>query len=259
MAKRGLVKTEADIEAIALSGAILARTLEEVSKMVAPGVTTDQLNQFAEKLIYEAHAKPSFKGYGPRKNSFPAGLCTSVNSEVVHGVPGDYVLKEGDIVGLDLGVDYNGYFSDGARTVAVGKISERTHELLRVTEKALNEAIKVAKPGNYIGDIGYAIQATVEASGFSVVRELIGHGVGYAVHEDPEVPCYGRPHTGLRLSEGMVLAIEPMVSMGDWKVESLPGEWPVFTRDGSLAAHFEHTVAITKNGPRVLTKIVAKD
>lgn len=248
-----LVKTQAEIEIIAQGGAILARALGAAASAVRPGVRTDELNRIAEEEILRAGAEPSFKGYGQDKNRFPAALCTSVNSVVVHGVPGGEVLKEGDIVGLDLGVKYKNLYSDAAVTVPVGKISAEAAKLVRVTERALDAAIAEARAGNKIGDISAAIQKTAEEEGMNVVRELIGHGVGYAVHEDPAVPCYGRPGTGPLLQVGMVLAIEPMVVLGGYKVECAPGTWPFLTVDGSLAAHFEHTIAITGEGPRILT------
>ncbi len=249
------IKSPADIEAIAASGKILAEALEAAAKAVRPGVSTSELNRIAEESIRARGGRPSFKGYGGPENPFPAGLCVSVNDVVVHGLPSEnVVLKEGDIVGLDLGVEKDGFFSDAAVSIPVGRVSPQVEKLLRVTRQALDAAIFEARVGNRIGDISYAIQSVVEGEGMSVVRDLIGHGVGYAVHEDPAVPCFGRKGTGPRLEAGMVLAIEPMVILGNsHKVIMRPGEWPVRTADGSLTAHFEHTVAILPEGPRILT------
>ncbi len=251
--KEGFIKTAQEIEILAEGGRILALALRAAASAVRPGVTTGELNRIAEEEIVRSGGTPSFKGYGPSQNKFPAALCTSVNSVVVHGVPGGEILREGDIVGLDLGVKYKGLYTDAAITVPVGAISKTATNLMRVTERALDAAVAEARVGNKIGDISSAIQRTVEGAGMNVVRELIGHGVGYAVHEEPAVPCYGKPGTGLPLRTGMVLAIEPMVVLGDYAVECAPGTWPFLTVDGSLAAHFEHTVAITDKGPRILT------
>lgn len=254
MAKKGLIKTSEEIEKIAASGQILASVLMRTAALVRPGVTTAELNSFAEEEIRKMGGRPSFKNYGNPKNPFPAGLCTSVNDVIVHGIPSKtVVLKEGDIVGLDLGVEFKGYYSDSARTVAVGRISKTAERLMTVTQRALEAAIFEAVIGNRTGDIGHAIQRTAEKEGFTVVRELIGHGVGYAVHEEPEVPCFGRVSEGVELKEGMVLAIEPMVCEGNYRVASEPGGWEVRTADHSLSAHFEHTVAVTAQGPRILT------
>ncbi len=249
------IKSPADIEKIGESGRILAEALQAAIQAVRPGVPTSELNRIAEESIRARGGRPSFKNYGGPENPFPAGLCVSVNDVVVHGLPSkSIILKEGDLAGLDLGVEKDGFFADAAVSVPVGRISPPAQKLLRVTRQALEAAIFEARVGNRIGDISYAIQSVVESAGMSVVRDLIGHGVGYAVHEDPAVPCFGRKGTGPELVPGMVLAIEPMVILGgSHKVIMNPGEWPVRTADGSLAAHFEHTVAILPEGPRILT------
>jgi len=249
------LKSREDVEKIAASGKILARALALAVKEARAGVSTAELDKIAEQEILRSGGKPSFKGYaGHDEEEFPASLCTSVNDVVVHGVPlPNIILQEGDIVGLDLGVNLDGFYSDGAVTVMIGKVSEEAERLTKTAKRALEAAIAVARIGNRIGDISFAIQKTSEDAGFAVVRDLIGHGVGYAVHEEPAVPCFGRPGMGLELAEGMVLAIEPMITAGSYKLRSRPGEWPVRTADGSLSSHFEHTVAITKSGPRVLT------
>lgn len=249
------LKSQSDVEKIAASGKILARALALAVNEVRVGVSAAELDKVAEAEILRSGGKPSFKGYvAGDEVEFPAALCVSVNDVVVHGVPqANIILQEGDVVGLDLGVNLDGFYSDGAVTVIVGKADPEAERLVKTARHALEAAIAVAKVGNRIGDISSAIQQSSEREGFAVVRDLIGHGVGYAVHEDPPVPCYGKPGTGPELVEGMVLAIEPMLTAGDYKLRSRPGEWPVRTADGSLSAHFEHTVAITKNGPRILT------
>lgn len=251
---KGQIKTQAEIETIARGGLILHDILRKTAAMVEPGITTFRLNEYAEQAIYDAGGRPSFKGYGPKKNPFPAALCTSVNTEVVHGIPSkSVILKEGDIVGLDIGMEYEGLYTDTAITVGVGKISSRAQLLLDTTEKCLNLAIKHAKNGARIGDIGAIIQTTAEAAGFSVVRDLVGHGVGYDVHEEPSVPCYGKKGTGARLMEGMVLAIEPMLCEHEHFLDFHNDGWTITTHDGGLSAHFEHTLAVGKNGGRILT------
>lgn len=248
------LKTSEEIQTLAAGGRILAQALQKVAQAVRPGVSTWELDRIAEEEIKNAGAEPSFKGYG--KKPFPAALCASVNEVIVHGAPyKSQILEEGDIIGLDLGVKYKNLYTDAAISVPVGKISPEAERLLDVTEKALSLAIAAARPGARIGDIGWTIQTTAEKAGFQVVRELIGHGVGHAVHEDPQVPCYGEKGKGIVLEEGMVLAIEPMLTAGDYHLQTLPDGWGIKTKDGSLGAHFEHTVAITKSGPRVLTRI----
>lgn len=254
MSKSGLIKSQQEIEIIAEGGKLLHAILRNTAKLVRPGISTWELNEYAEKEIEKADGRPSFKGYGPKKNPFPAGLCTSVNSQVVHGIPSKQViLQDGDIVGLDIGMEYKGLYTDTAITVGVGKVSKEAEKLMQVTEKSLQAGLKQVKAGNKIGDISFAIQSTAEAAGFSVVRDLVGHGVGYAVHEDPAVPCYGKKDTGMVLKAGMVLAIEPMLNIGEYFVIFENDGWTISTQDESLSAHFEHTVAVTENGVRVLT------
>ena len=236
----------------------MALALNKAAAAARPGISALELDQIAETEIRNAGAIPSFKNYRPDKNSppFPASLCVSINNEVVHGVPSrDKILREGDIVGLDLGVEYQGLFTDGAVTVSVGKVTERNHRLIQITKLSLIAALEEVKPGNFIGDISFAIQETAEKNGFSVVRELVGHGVGRAIHEDPEIPCFGRPKTGPKILQGMVLAIEPMVNLGNWKVE-FNGPWSVKTSDGLPSAHFEHTILVTDKGCEILTIVV---
>ncbi len=248
------LKTPQEIELIRENGKMLSQILRDVAAAVRPGISTWELNEMAEAKIAAVGGKPSFKGYG-EDIQFPTGLITSVNDAVVHGIPSaDEFLKEGDIVSLDIGMEYKGLFTDMAITVGVGEISEEAVELIRVTKKSLAAAIAVAQVGNTIGDIGAAVQRIVEPAGFSVVRDLVGHGVGHGVHEDPLVPNYGKAGTGLKLVAGMVLAIEPMVTVGSHKLYIDDDQWTFRTADESLAAHFEHTVAITDKGPRILTE-----
>ncbi len=252
--KSRLIKSKVEIETLAEGGQILHNILRQTAAMVQPGITTWRLNEFAESEIAKAGGKPSFLNYGPKKHPFPAGLCTSVNSQVVHGIPTKFdILKSGDIVGLDIGMEYKGLFTDTAITVGVGRISSLAQRLIDATKKSLEMALKQAKAGNRIGDIAWATQKTAEAEGFSVVRDLGGHGVGHEVHEDPFVPCYGKPGTGPKLEVGMVLAIEPMLCEGEYFLDYAKDGWTITTADGGLSAHFEHTVAITEYGCRVLT------
>jgi methionyl aminopeptidase len=252
--KRGQIKTPEEIEIIAEGGKLIHDILRTTGEMVKPGVSTWELNEFAESEIIKIGGRPSFKNYGPKKNPFPAGLCTSINSVVVHGIPSrSAILKDGDIISLDIGMEYKGLYTDTAITVPVGKISDTAKKLIEATRKALFAAIDQVKPSNTIGDIAFATQKTAEAAGFSVVRDLVGHGVGYEVHEDPAVPNFGKKHSGEVLREGMVLAIEPMVCEREYFVQFEPDGWTISTRDNGLAAHFEHTIAVTKNGARILT------
>lgn len=247
-------KTPEEINTIEEGGKILRDILHRAADLARPGISTKEINDFAEKEIIKAGGRPSFIGYGDRHNPFLAGLCTSINDAVVHGIPSERdILQEGDIIGLDIGMEYKKLYTDTAITVAVGKISPVAQNLIDVTYKALENAIKQVKPGNTIGDIGHAIQTTTEGAGFSIVRDLVGHGVGYAVHEDPAVPGYGKPGKGIVLTENMVLAIEPMVCEFKPKIFFDTDGWTIRTHDGGLAAHFEHTIAVTKNGVRILT------
>jgi methionyl aminopeptidase len=232
-------KSAAELEKMRVANAIVAEVLEELRQQVQAGATTAGLDALAEARVREAGAVPAFKGY----HGYPATLCTSVNEQVVHGIPSGRELVEGDIVSIDIGVRYDGFYGDAALTVPVGRISARASELLRVTEEALLKAIEQARVGARVSDISHAVQSHVEAHGFSVVREFVGHGIGSALHEEPQIPNYGEAGRGPRLTEGMTLAIEPMVNMGK----------PGVTRDGSLSAHFEHTVAITAAGPLIMT------
>ena len=245
------LKSPREIDAMAHGGRILARTLAELRAVVRPGMTTAELDQIAEEFI-RGHegAVPAFKGlYG-----FPGSVCISVNHEIVHGIPSrKRTLQEGDIVSLDVGVKYDGFYTDAAQTVAVGAISADDQRLLDVTRESLEAGIAAAVPGNHIGDIGHAVQSVVERAGFSIVRELVGHGVGHGPHEDPQVPNHGKPKRGTKLVAGLTIAIEPMVNAGLPGTRTLPDRWTVVTVDGRRSAHFEHTVAVTEDGPRVLT------
>jgi len=242
-------KSPAEIEKMRAANQVVARVLEELTAMVAPGVSTADLDATAEARVRAAGAEPAFKGY----RGYPATLCASVNEQVIHGIPSKTPLKSGDIVSLDMGVKLNGYYGDSAVTVPVGTVGEDVARLLRVTQEALEHGIAQVKVGGRISDIGHAIQAHVESHGFSVVREFVGHGIGASLHEEPQIANYGEPGRGPRLAEGMTLAIEPMVNMGKAAVKVLADGWTAVTRDGSLSAHFEHTVAVTKDGPLVLT------
>jgi methionyl aminopeptidase len=232
------------------ANALVAEVLAELARMVSPGVTTKDLDARAEKLVHDGGAEPAFKGY----RGYPSTLCASVNEQVVHGIPSSRALDEGDIISLDMGVKLNGYYGDSAVTVPVGRVSEEATKLLRVTRESLEKGIAQVRLGGRISDIGHAIQQHVEAHGFSVVREFVGHGIGAALHEEPQIANYGEPGRGPRLAEGMTLAIEPMVNLGRPAVKVLSDGWTAVTKDGSLSAHFEHTVAVTKDGPLVLTR-----
>ena len=243
------LRTEREINLIAESAQIVGDTLDMLSEKVKPGITLMELDTLAEKFIRSQDAVPAFKGY----MGFPATLCISVDDEVVHGIPSDKVFNDGQIVGIDCGAVKNGYYGDSARTFAVGNISDVDKDLIDTTQKALYHGIEKAVPGNYVSDIGHAIQAYVEPKGYSIVRELVGHGIGTNLHEDPQVPNYGDPGMGVELKEGMCLAIEPMINIGDKEVYTLDDGWTVKTKDGYNSAHFEHTIAILKNGPKVLS------
>lgn len=243
-------KTQRELEIMREAGRIVALTHQELQKFIQPGITTKELDSIAEKFIRGFDAIPSFKGY----NGFRGSICTSVNEELVHGIPGDRVLREGDIISIDIGAKYNGYHGDSAWTYAVGNISDETRRLLEVTEESLYRGLKEAKPGDRLSNISHAIQTYVEEHQFSVVREYVGHGVGQELHEDPQIPHYGPPNKGPRLKPGMVLAIEPMVNAGTRYVKTLADNWTVVTVDGKMCAHFEHTIAITETGYEILTK-----
>jgi methionyl aminopeptidase len=244
-------KSPAEIQKMRVANELVADILDELRQMVAPGVTTADLDARAERATRAAGAEPAFKGY----RGYPASLCASVNDEVVHGIPSkSRVLKAGDIISMDMGVKLDGFYGDAAITVPVGAVDPRVETLLRVTQEALARAIAEVKVGARVSDLGSAVQSWVEAHGFSVVREFVGHGVGRALHEEPQVPNYGPRGRGPRLAQGMVLAIEPMVNMGKAAVRVLSDGWTAVTKDGSLSAHFEHTVAVTDNGPDILTR-----
>jgi methionyl aminopeptidase len=232
------------------ANALVADVLAELSAMVAPGVTTADLDAVAERLVRAGGAEPAFKGY----KGYPSTLCASVNEQVVHGIPSSRALVEGDVISLDMGVKLNGFYGDSAVTVPVGSVSDEAETLLRVTRESLEKGIAQVRLGGRVSDIGHAIQQHVEAHGLSVVREFVGHGIGASLHEEPQIANYGEPGRGPRLAEGMTLAIEPMVNVGRPAVKVLSDGWTAVTKDGSLSAHFEHTVAVTKNGPLVLTK-----
>ncbi len=228
----------------------MKRIMQKLQMKVAAGITTQEMDGLAENLMREEGVIPAFKNY----KGFPSCVCTSVNEEIVHGIPGERVLKEGDIVSLDLGVNLEGYFSDMAVTVGVGKVRNELKKLIEVTRKSLSEGIRFARPDNHLSDVSYAIQSYVERHGFSVVRQFVGHGIGRQLHEEPEIPNFGPPHQGELLKKGMVLAIEPMVNMGGWESAILENGWTAVTKDGLASAHFEHTVAVTGKGPEILTQ-----
>lgn len=248
------LKSKQEIERIREAGKIVAEVLKLVGAHAKPGVTTLELDRLAEDYIRSCGAEPAFKGYGSSKhNRFPASLCTSIDEEVVHGIPANRRLREGEILSVDVGVLKNGYYADGAASFRVGQVSAEKERLLKVTEDSLYKGIEQAVVGNSVHDIGHAVQQYVEANGFNVVRDLVGHGVGKELHEEPAVPNYGKPGTGMKLKEGMTLAIEPMVNYGTWKVKVLADGWTVVTEDGQPSAHFEHTIAIVNGKPEILT------
>jgi methionyl aminopeptidase len=249
------LKSVREIEVMRRANVIVAEILQQLKEKAAPGVTTLEMDALAEELTYKKKAAPAFKGYKMAGRVYPKSLCVSVNEEIVHGIPSGRVLKDGDIVGIDFGVIYEGFYGDSAVTVGIGKISEDARRLVQVTEQALYRGIEHLRDGKRLGDLSAAIQQTVEGAGFSVVRAFVGHGIGKHLHEDPPVPNYGEPERGLRLKEGMVLAIEPMVNAGSWDVKMKEDGWTAVTGDGSLSAHFEHSVAITENGPYILSKL----
>ncbi len=250
-----VLKSAREIEVMRRANVIVAQILQQLKEAVAPGVTTLDLDSIAEELTYKKNAKPAFKGYTVGGRVYPYSLCTSVNEEVVHGMPSKRVLKEGDILGMDFGVIVDGFYGDSAVTVAVGKVSEAAERLMQVTRDSLYRGIDELGEGKRLGDLSSAIQTMVEDAGFSVVREFVGHGIGKKLHEEPPIPNYGESGRGPRLMEGMVLAIEPMVNAGNPEVELKEDGWTAVTKDRSLAAHFEHSVAITKDGPDILSRL----
>jgi methionyl aminopeptidase len=242
-------KTPEEIDRMAAAGTILVKTMNLLAGKIRPGVTTAELDQAAEKFIRSQDAAPAFKGY----RGFPGSICASPNSMIVHGIPGPYKLSKADILSIDIGVVYDGWVADAARTFPVGPISPIAQKLLRVTEESLFRGASQCRAGNRLGDVSHAIQEHVEAAGLSIVRSLVGHGIGRSMHEEPQIPNYGSPGAGVALEEGMVLAIEPMVTAGRHAVRVAEDQWSIYSQDGSLAAHFEFTVAITGGGPRILT------
>lgn len=249
------LKSAREIEIMRRANIIVAEVLQELRQRVAPGVTTLDLDAIAEEMTLKKGAIPAFKGYTVAGRVYPRCLCASVNDEIVHGIPSKRVLREGDIIGLDYGVIYEGFYGDSAITVGVGQVSEEAQRLMDVTERSLYEGIAQLREGKRLGDLGAVVQKIAEDAGFSVVRAFVGHGIGKKLHEEPPVPNYGEPDRGLRLREGMVLAIEPMVNAGSHEVEIKEDGWTAVTKDGSLAAHFEHSVAVTKDGPFILSQI----
>lgn len=244
-------RSAGEIERLARVNALVARVLAELRAMVRPGVTTAQLDAVAERRLQEAGAEPAFKGY----HGYPATICASINEQVVHGIPSDRTLVDGDIISIDMGAKMDGFFGDSAVTVPVGAVSPQAAQLLKVTEESLYRALAAVRTGARVSDIGAAVQQHVEANGFSVVREFVGHGIGAKLHEEPQIPNYGGPGRGPRLAEGMVLAIEPMVNVGKPAVKVLGDGWTAVTKDGSLSAHFEHTVVVTAAGCSILTRV----
>ena len=245
------IKSEEELKLMRYANRVVAEVWDLMKKLAKPGITTKYLDRKAEEFIRKRGCKPAFKGY----YGYPATICASVNSQVVHGIPGNYSLKDGDILSVDVGTVYKGYYGDGAITIPIGKVSERHMKLIRVTRESLYRGIEMAKAGNRIGDISHAIQSYVEKHGFSVVRDFVGHGIGKALHEDPQVPNFGEPGRGEELREGMTLAIEPMVNEGGYGVKVEKDGWTVVTKDGGYSAHFEHTILIKKDSAEILTKV----
>lgn len=245
------LKTEEEIEKMRLAAQIVAETLDLIEENIRPGITTEELNEIADSHIRSRNAVPAFLGY----QGFPKSICASIDDEVVHGIPSKKrKLREGQIVSIDIGTIVEGFNGDAARTFAVGEVSDEAIRLMEVTKEALSNGISQARVGNKLGDISHAVQVTVEKAGFSVVRDLVGHGIGRKMHEEPQIPNFGPPNRGVTLKAGMVFAIEPMVNIGGYKVRTRPDRWTIVTDDGSLSAHFEHDVAITNNGPDILSK-----
>ncbi len=246
-----ICKSDYEIEFMRIAGQIVAETHQLLGKSICPGITTKELNYIAEKFIRSRNATPSFLGYA----GFPASICTSINEELVHGIPSERILKDGDIISIDIGAEYKGYHGDSAWTYGVGKISDDAIKLLRVTEESLYKGLDEAKPDSRLSDISHAVQQHVESFNYSIVREYVGHGIGVNLHEDPQIPNYGPPNRGPRLKVGMAIAIEPMVNEGERFVKTLEDKWTVITEDHSLCAHFEHTIVITNDGHEIMTKI----
>jgi methionyl aminopeptidase len=244
-------KSQKEIDKMRASGQLVGRVLQELRAIAAPGITTLEVDRAAEKMIRDAGAYPTFKGY----NGFPFSICASVNEQVVHGFPSPYELKQGDIFSIDVGATLDGFVGDTATTVAVGKVSEERLRLMRITEECLELGIEQCRAGNHLGDIGFAVQSHAEAHGYSIVRDYVGHGIGRQMHEDPQIPNYGKPGKGPKIKKGYVFALEPMVNMGSLHTKTLKDGWTVVTVDGQPSAHFEHTVAITDEGPEVLTRV----
>ena len=245
------IRTDREISLIAASCQIVADTLNMLSDHINPGVRIIDLDKMAEEFILSRDARPAFKGY----MGFPSTLCVSVDDEVVHGIPSNRYLEEGQIVGIDCGAEKEGYYGDHAITFSVGNVSESRKKLMQTTKDCLMKGIAEAKPGNFVSDIGYAIQTHAEGNGYSVVRELVGHGIGSSLHEEPQIPNYGTPNQGYKLCEGMCIAIEPMINMGNKEVKTDSDGWTIRTSDGEVSAHFEHTIAITSDGPKILSKV----
>ena len=244
-------RSENEIKMISKSCQIVADTIDMISEFVVPGALISDIDKKAENFITSQGARPAFKGY----MGFPSTLCISIEDAVVHGVPGDIELKEGQIVGIDCGAELNGFYGDHAKTFSVGKISSEKKKLMEITEESLYKGIEKAVPGNFVGDIGYAVQTHAESNGFSVVRELVGHGIGENLHEEPQVPNYGNPSQGYKLHAGMCIAIEPMINLGGKEIYTAKDGWTILTADGKASAHFEHTIAILEDGPKILSKV----
>ena len=244
-------RSESEINMISKSCQIVADTIEMLSEYVIVGASLIDLDNKAEKYIVSCGARPAFKGY----MGFPSTLCISIDDAVVHGLPHEGYLREGQIVGIDCGAELNGYYGDHAKTFAVGEISDEKNNLMQITKESLYKGIEQAKPGNYVGDIGHAVQSHAESYGYSVVRELVGHGIGEKLHEEPQVPNYGNPNQGYKLHAGMCIAIEPMINLGSKEIYTAKDGWTIFTMDGQVSAHFEHTIAIKEDGPHILSEV----
>ena len=250
-----IIYCEEEVRAIKRSNQIVAKILEELGSMIRPGIRTKELDEHAEARTREMGAIPAFKGY----RDFPSSLCTSINEEIVHGIPSSRALREGDIISLDFGVLYEGYYGDAAITFPVGEITPKAKKLIQAAKEAFHKGLDQARAGNRLSDISHAIQTYVEAQGFSVIRSFVGHGIGLSLHEEPQIPNFGLPGRGPKIKPGMVFALEPMIAVGDWSVEILEDNWTAITRDKSLSAHYEHTVAITEEGAEILSELDEKE